>query len=176
MKIFSKWFSAKKPQKAKKVFIVEDNSSYAKFLKNFLQSRFPEITEFRLFPVGETCLMEMDSEPDLVIVDYFLNSKYSDAETGAETIRQIREKNSKCAIILLSAQDISDFLSKVSKDYTCIFIKKDEHAFHKVEAVMKKLRARPFMVSTDLLSSVLSISTIKKGFNKLQSRTLSLFD
>jgi len=86
------------------VFLVEDNTVYAKSLQGFLLTHFPDM-KIKLFPVGETCLMKMHLNPNVVIMDYFLNSKYGEAQNGLEIIKRIKEQNSQTNIVVLSAQD-----------------------------------------------------------------------
>ena len=40
------------------IFIVDDNEIYARSLQAFIQNRFPEIIEVKIFSIGEMCLME----------------------------------------------------------------------------------------------------------------------
>ncbi len=126
------------PQKSGLVFIVEDNNAYAKTLESFLKLNVPAIKEVRIFPVGETCLLELDKNPELIIMDYFLDSKYHDAETGLDTIQAIRERKPDINIIVLSAQQDINIVLDVVKQHNCTNIKKDEMAFENVkEAALK---------------------------------------
>src|ERR1700740_2596736 len=125
MNFFKKMFSSTQPDKQNIVFIVEDNAAYAKVIENFIKTNFSSIDEVKKFPVGETCLMELDRNPDVIIMDYYLDSKYEDAETGLETVKKIRAQNPNVNIIVLSAQkDLDITLEAVSK-YHCTYIKKD---------------------------------------------------
>lgn len=127
-------------QKADKtgiIFIVEDNLIYAKTLEAFLKSTFPHTKEIKIFSVGETCLLEIHRNPDLIIIDYFLNTKYPDAETGIEIIKKIRDKKPEMNIIVLSSQkDIYVALATVEV-YQCSYIKKDSQAFDRIEEIIK---------------------------------------
>jgi len=110
-------------------FIVEDNEAYAKTLESFLKVNFPEAKEIKIFPVGETCLPELHKNPDVIIMDYFLDGKYYNAETGLEIIRQIKEELPEMNIILLSSNDSPNIYTIAVENYNCNFIKKDEKAF-----------------------------------------------
>jgi CheY-like chemotaxis protein len=177
MDILKNFFASKpKAKQPKTVFIVEDNPAYARFLKNFLTHRFPSITECRIFPVGETCIMELGKEPDLIIMDYYLDSKYKDAENGVEAIREIRNHREDVAIILLSAKNNDQHLVAASKELNCYFIKKDEDAFYKIEAIYKSISSSRYLISAQILSSVVSFSSLRKGISRLSGRAFAFFD
>jgi DNA-binding NarL/FixJ family response regulator len=118
------------------VFLVEDNTVYAKSLQGFLLTHFPDM-KIKLFPVGETCLMKMHLNPDVVIMDYFLNSKYGEAQNGLEIIKRIKEQNSQTNIVVLSAQDNYTVVLDAIKQYGCFYVQKDEGAFNKVQQLIK---------------------------------------
>jgi hypothetical protein len=54
------------PVKSGFPFLVEDNAAYSTALETFLKSSSPAIKEIFVIPVGETCLMELDKNPDLI--------------------------------------------------------------------------------------------------------------
>lgn len=109
---------------------------YSEMLKEFLNTKIPAIKELKVFPVGETCLMELHKNPDVIIIDYFLDSKYYDAETGLEIVKQIRLEKPEMNIIVLSAQEDIEVVLEAVKKYNCSYVKKDENAFGKVEEIV----------------------------------------
>lgn len=125
-----------KPAKSGIIFIVEDNPVYAKSLETFLKLRIPLIKEIKVFPAGEICLMSLTSNPDVIIIDHFLNSKYHDAETGLEIIKQIRSEKPETNIIAHSSQTDIDVAVKAIKQYQCNYVKKDNEAFKKIERMI----------------------------------------
>lgn len=127
------------PERTGIVFIVEDNPMYAKTLESSIKASFPEMNQVKTFPVGETCLMELRRNPDVIIIDYFLDSKYEDAETGLEIIRQIRAEKPDVNIIVLSSQNDIDVVVEAVDKYNCSYVKKDEDAFAKVELLIANL-------------------------------------
>lgn len=121
------------------VFIVEDNAVYAKTLEASIKAEFPQVNTIRLFPVGETCLLELHLNPDLIIMDYFLDTKYTDAETGLENIKKIRAKKSESNIVILSAQSEIEVVVDAIKLYDCSYIKKDEQAFERIKELLNEI-------------------------------------
>lgn len=127
------------PSKSGIIFIVEDNPTYAKTIQAFIRSKFPEIKEVKMFPVGETCLMDIQRDPDIVIMDYFLDSKYSDAENGLEIVKAIRAQKPETNIIVLSSQQEVGVVLESVKTYGCSYIKKDDLALSRLEEIIRKV-------------------------------------
>ncbi|HTF03349.1 MAG TPA: response regulator [Bacteroidia bacterium] len=139
MSFLKKLFKAEETQKSGIIFIVEDNAAYAQTLQVFLRSAFPEMKEVKIFPVGETCLMELHRNPDMIIIDYFLDSKYYDAETGLEIVKQIRVQKPEMNIIVLSSQNDIDVVIEAVKQHDCSYVRKDEEAFERVEEIIREI-------------------------------------
>jgi DNA-binding NtrC family response regulator len=124
--------------KSKTIFIVEDNPAYAKALQSFLKASFPDVKEVQIFPVGEVALMELDrKDPGIIIMDYYLDTKYFDAETGLQTIQHIKAQKPDTNIILLSSQSDIHVATEATKTFHCHYVRKDDEAFHKVENYIK---------------------------------------
>lgn len=121
------------------IFIVEDNPVYAKMLEVSIKSNFPDTKEIKIFPVGELCLMELHKSPDVIIIDYFLDTKYYDAETGLEIVKKIRAQKPETNIIVLSAQKDIEVVVEIAKTHNCTYINKDQQAFSRVEEIIKEI-------------------------------------
>jgi|ERR1035437_3222021 DNA-binding NarL/FixJ family response regulator len=136
--MFTKFFKRIIPDK-KIIFIVDDNEVYAKSLQTFIQIHFPKIKEIKIFRIGEMCLMELDRNPSIVIMDYFLNSKYEEADNGLEIIKRIKAQKPQTNIIVLSVQEKVNVILEAIKQYDCIYVQKDQDAFNKVEQSIKEI-------------------------------------
>ncbi len=141
MNWFSKFFN-RISLNSKIIFIVEDNEVYAKSLKSFIQNCFPKVNEIKIFRIGEMCLLELHRNPCIVIMDYFLNSQYGDAENGLEIIKRIKKQNPQTNIILLSAQEKFDIAIEAIEQHNCTYVQKDQDAFNKVENIIKGIFKR----------------------------------
>lgn len=124
-----------KKDKSKLIFVVEDNTLYAKSLEVFLRTKFENI-EVKLFPVGELALDNLHMKPDFIVIDYFLDSQYDDAEDGFSILIDIKAKDPKAKVIILSAQqDIKVALA--IKDSGSMYVVKDQDAFENIAALIK---------------------------------------
>jgi two-component system OmpR family response regulator len=88
--------------------------------------------------VGETCLTEIDRNPDIIIIDYFLDSKYFDAETGLEIVKKIRMQKPDMNIVVVSSQNDLNVVQEAISVHHCSYINKDEKAFSKIEEIIKE--------------------------------------
>ena len=122
--------SNKKEKQPRLIFIVEDNAVYAKSLEIFLRTKFEGI-EVKIFPVGELAVDNLHLKPEFIVMDYFLNSKYYDAEDGVSILNVIREKQPNIQIIVLSSEEDESTIKKVH-DTGCLFLHKDSEAYEKV--------------------------------------------
>lgn len=85
---------------AKRVFIVDDDDLYRSVLENILSTAGYEVCAFAN---GEDCLKDTRS-PDLMVVDFYLNSENPDAMNGIESIKRIRERLNELPVIVLSGR------------------------------------------------------------------------
>ena len=136
--MFMNSFGKINPDK-KIIFIVEDNELYAKTLQTFIYNSFPTIQEINIFSIGEMCLMEMHRNPAIVIMDYFLNSQYEQADNGLEIIKRIKIQKPYTNIIVLSAQENFQVVIEAIKQYDCIYVQKNDEAFTKVKQFIKEI-------------------------------------
>ena len=125
----------------KTIFIVEDNELYARFLKGFLAHRFPGLT-IKTFSEGEACLSELNKKPSVIIMDYLLNTSFSNAETGMHIIEKIKTRSPETNIILLSAKTELEIFVKAISVYGCTYLRKDEQPFPKVEQFIRTVLHR----------------------------------
>ena len=86
------------PEKAFKIFVVEDDEWYSRLLVHTL-SLNPDY-EIQAFTTGKDCLANLHQEPDVITLDYRLPDM-----KGLDVLKQIKEINEDIQIILISEQD-----------------------------------------------------------------------
>ncbi len=89
-------------QKAK-VFIVDDEPLLSEMLTDYLLEHHPNL-EIKSFLTGEECLKNYSENPDIVVLDYHLNSKTKDAANGIDILKELKQKNKALPVIMLSSQ------------------------------------------------------------------------
>ncbi len=120
-----------------KVFIVDDDDLFLKSL--VIQFRENPIYEVVTFATGELCVEEIHNTPDIVILDYHLNSIEKNAMNGIKTLDIIKKINSDIPVIMVSAQD------KIEVAVSCIhhkafdYVVKSETAFVRLQKIIKAI-------------------------------------
>ena len=126
----------KNPDNSRLLFIVEDNEMFAETVKLGLETT-PN-TEVKVFYTGEDMLSYLDAKgktPDVVILDFFLNSTVPEAKNGDEILIAFRKyykskgQIAPSVIMLTASKDINSavtLLKKGAKDY----IIKDDSFFN----------------------------------------------
>ena len=120
----------------KKIFIVEDEDLFANLLKDYLIRKTGH--EISHFTTGEACLSQMHLKPDVIILDYFLDSKEKDAADGLEILRQLRGMGSKAHIIILSGQTGFGVAMQSRFDGAQHYVIKDDQAFERIELLVNQ--------------------------------------
>src|SRR5580692_1731241 len=84
-----------------KVFLVDDDKMFLEALKHSLSE---ERIEIKRFPTGEECLENIKQEqPEIVILDYSLNSNCAFAMNGIQVLNKIKQSSPDTRVILLSS-------------------------------------------------------------------------
>jgi DNA-binding NtrC family response regulator len=113
------------------LFLVDDD---ALFLKS-LEIEFAEYTESAIetFATGEKCLENIKQNPDVIILDYHLNSVDINAINGLETLDRIKKINMQIPVIMLSSQDKIEVAVNCMKHQAFDYIVKSETAFIRLQ-------------------------------------------
>ena len=126
----------KKSKQPALIFIAEDNAMYAKTVQLFLKEKFPSAA-VEIFPVGELCIDNLHRNPDFVIMDYFLNSKFHDASDGLAMLKEIRAKSKHVHVIILSAQQDVGIAVDAMNEPKTNYVVKNEEAFGNLEKIIR---------------------------------------
>jgi DNA-binding NtrC family response regulator len=113
------------------LFLVDDD---ALFLKS-LEIEFADNTEsiIKTFTTGELCLENISQNPDVIILDYYLNSVDKNAINGLETLDRIKAVNQTIPVVMLSSQDRIDVAVNCMKHQAFDYIVKSETAFIRLQ-------------------------------------------
>ncbi len=120
-----------------KVFIVDDDDLFLKSL--VIQFRENPIYDVVTFATGELCIDHIHNTPDIVILDYHLDSIVKNAMNGIKTLDMIKKINSEIPVIIVSAQD------KIEVAVSCIhhkafdYVVKSETAFLRIQKIIKAI-------------------------------------
>jgi len=86
----------------KLIFFVDDEPMFINLLEYTFKCRDGYSVE--TFQSGEACIEHMYKNPDLVVVDFFLNTGET-SMTGMDVVKKIKEINPATKLIFLSGND-----------------------------------------------------------------------
>ncbi|WP_413998523.1 response regulator [Flavobacterium sp. W1B] len=114
-----------------KIFLVDDD---AIFLKS-LEIDFIHNTDFivETFATGELCIANLQSKPDIIILDYQLDGIDKNAMNGIDTLDKIKEFNRDTPVIMLSSQDKIDVAISCMHHKAFDYVVKSETAFLRLQ-------------------------------------------
>nr|WP_302849477.1 response regulator [Polaribacter filamentus] len=114
-----------------KLFLVEDNPVFLRML----ELQFLELGNFEVetFTTGELCIKNLVHNPDIIILDYHLNSIVENAMTGIETMDKINSLNASFPIIMLSSQDKIEVAVDCLHHKAVDYVVKNETAFLRLQ-------------------------------------------
>jgi two-component system OmpR family response regulator len=111
------------------VFIVDDDKLFTTSLSFELKEMFREKLTIQVFSTGEECLKHYQPPPDIIILDYFLNSRYPDAMNGLQVLMRIMLVNPEAKVIMLSGQDKIEIAVDAIKNGAYDYIVKNDNVF-----------------------------------------------
>ena len=122
--------------KPKKIFIVDDDPFMQESLKDYLTREVPH--QISIFSTGEESLNHLAEKPDVIILDYHLNSQSADAATGMEILKTIKKHYPDIPVIMLSSQDKYAVAMQTIQKGAEQYVIKDKTAFEKIAAIIKE--------------------------------------
>ena len=118
----------------KKIFIVDDDEMLTMAMSDYL-TRDSE-HEISVFDTGEDCINALIENPDVIILDYYLNSKFKQAADGLEILKMIRGKLPHVKIYMLSSQDSYMNAANAIDEGVNQYVIKDKEAFKKIKELI----------------------------------------
>lgn len=116
------------------IFLVDDNALYLKDLEIAFSSKpyYNVIT----FATGELCLEQLSLKPDIIVLDYYLNSVKINAINGLETLIKIRSVNLEVPVIMLSTETNTEIVKNCLKHKANEFIIKDSVSLARLREII----------------------------------------
>lgn len=132
------------------IFLVDDEPIQNEMLKDYLSERF--LYDIRVYDNGEDALQHMNLDPEIIVLDYHLNSHKADAMNGVQVLKRIKEAHPHTQVIMLSGQDKIDVAIDSMKYGAYDYVVKGETAFSRMENVLNNV------------SELHKVKTINKGY------------
>ncbi|MBL7871771.1 MAG: sigma-54-dependent Fis family transcriptional regulator [Cyclobacteriaceae bacterium] len=140
-----------------RIFVVEDDPAYSKFLK-YVLSLNPDF-EPEFFSTGKACIDSLHKKPSIITLDYSL----PDME-GEKVLKSIREFDPEISVIIISAQEKIGTAVELLKAGAFDYITKDEDAKDRILNSVKNARNKNELIrEIDRLKHEI---TVKYDFEK----------
>ena len=109
----------------------------AKALAGYLKDKAPH--QVTIFHTGEECLKHIFEEPDIIILDYYMNSVDKDAANGMEILQVIKKNYPLMHIIMLSSQERYGIALETIHKGAEQYVIKGEDAFETIADMVNEL-------------------------------------
>ncbi|OFY19960.1 MAG: hypothetical protein A2W98_13320 [Bacteroidetes bacterium GWF2_33_38] len=116
------------------IFIIEDNDVFALALKSEIETVFANMQlSVHSFTTGELSMEKFNEEkPQIVILDYHLNSKDWNALDGIKVLDWIINKNKETLVVMLTRDDHVDIAIKSFHHGASDYVVKNHTQFKKI--------------------------------------------
>jgi two-component system OmpR family response regulator len=130
------------------VYIVDDDPMFSAALANYLKQELPKI-RFASFQNGEACLHEMHRNPDLILLDYRLDSEFQYAWDGLQILKRINSLNPEAKVVILSSNENIEIAMDCVNNGALEYIVKNDKSFFKVKEILLSM-SEEFVESKDV--------------------------
>ncbi|MFT5858372.1 MAG: two-component system OmpR family response regulator [Flavobacteriaceae bacterium] len=114
----------------KKIFIVDDDEMLTMAMTDYLTKDTPH--DISVFHTGEDAVKSIGLNPDVIILDFYLNTVHEDAANGLEILKAIRKHLPNTKFIMLSSQESYTKAAQTIQQGAEQYVIKDEEAFGKI--------------------------------------------
>lgn len=117
-----------------KLFLVDDDTVFLKLL----ELEFLEHADFEIetYVTGEKCMENLSHNPDVIILDYFLDGIDKTAMDGIVTLDKIKAFNPDIPVVMLSAQDKIEVAIDCMHHRAFDYVVKSETAFIRLQKII----------------------------------------
>jgi DNA-binding NtrC family response regulator len=107
------------------IFFVDDD----KMMLNLMEYTFKcrEGFEVKSYFSGEECIKNLNLEPELIVLDYYLGTAEEDSMTGLDTLRKINAMNANIPVIILSREKDKETIAEFKKEGAMRYVVKDDY-------------------------------------------------
>ncbi len=117
------------------ILLVDDDFIFLEMLKESLVDE--EKYNIVGFQSGEECLNHLHLNPDVIVLDYFLNSENPSARNGLDILKEIKKRDSKVKVIILSGQEDGNLVYDFVRENAANYVVKDDNAFENIKKAIE---------------------------------------
>lgn len=121
--------------KPKKIFVVDDDEMLTMAMTDYLTEDTAH--NISVFHTGEEAVKMIHENPEVVILDFHLNTVNADAANGLEVLKAMRKHLPHTQFIMLSSQESYSTAAKTIQQGAEQYVIKDEKSFEKIANLIK---------------------------------------
>jgi len=121
-----------------KVFLVDDDALYLKSEEIELNGQNDYTIE--TYASGELCLQQLSRNPDVIILDYWLNGVDKSAMNGEQILDKIKRFNSDIPVVILSAQEKIEVAVNCMQHRAFDYVVKSKTAFMELHKILNYIK------------------------------------
>jgi two-component system OmpR family response regulator len=121
----------------KLVYIVDDDPMQVQMMSDHLKDKYK--FDVRGFPTGEEAVNNLTNKPDIIVLDYYLNTVSEGARNGADILRFIKKEFPEIKVIMVSGQDSMAVAVDTMRYGANDYVVKGENQFIRLEHAVDKI-------------------------------------
>jgi DNA-binding NarL/FixJ family response regulator len=129
----------KNKDNALSVFLVDDDRMFLTALKQKLTDKFKATIKISTFPNGEECVSRMEDKPDIVVLDYYLDSPDGNHMNGMEVLQKIKTVSGKTEVVMLSGEGREEVKENSLRLGAYKYLQKNATSAHTLQNTIKDI-------------------------------------
>ncbi|MCC6384577.1 MAG: response regulator [Bacteroidia bacterium] len=121
-----------------KISLIDDEPDYLEKLKSFLISHYPK-SQISIYNSGEEAIANIFEQPDLIILDYQLDSINPVAMNGIQVLQKLKQKFAETPVVFISLSENPEIAAHTIKFGAYDYLVKGEHTFQKAEILLNNI-------------------------------------
>lgn len=121
----------------KKVFLVDDDKMFLTLLSDHLEAL--DRYDISTFATGEACLERLGEQPDVIVLDYYLDSAVPGSLNGMEILKRIKSADSDQKVVMLSSQEHYGVALQTIAKGALYYVIKDNQSFGEIEKLLGEI-------------------------------------
>lgn len=131
-------FNIPKLKKLRTIYVIEDNAIERNMLIDFL-GKYPDLNSKEFFN-GDACIKDIivsKISPDLILLDYFLDSEIASSKDGLEILTKLKEISPNSEIIMFTSVDNERIIELARKKGAMAFIVKGASGYEMLDSIIR---------------------------------------
>lgn len=121
----------------KKLFLVDDDNMFLTMLSDHLEAL--DLYDISAFGTGEACLDQLGQRPDVIVLDYYLDSAIPGSLNGMEILKRIKSADPDQKVVMLSSQEHYGVALQTIAKGALYYVIKDNQSFGEIEKLLGEI-------------------------------------